>query len=142
MLHQAETIARVLGLPQAAEAGHLALALRVERGLPISALDRVMKAVAPHDPGLLYRVVPRSTLSRRRQARALSADESNRLARLAKIWAQALHVWKSDDEARDFLFRRHALLGGETPFALALGSDFGADMVMQVLGRLEYGTAA
>ena len=36
--------------------------------------------------------------------RALSADESNRLARLAKIWTQALHVWKSDGEARDFLF--------------------------------------
>lgn len=142
MLYQAEKIARALGLQMAGEPGDLALALRVERGLPISSLDKMLRAVAPNDPAMLYRVVPRSTLSRRRQARALSADESNRLARLAKVWTQALHVWTSEDEARDFLFRKHALLGGKTPFEMALGGDLGADMVMQVLGRLEFGTAA
>jgi len=62
-------------------------------------------------------------------------------ARLASVWTQTIWVWKSEDAARDFLYRKHALLGGRRPVDLVWESEIGAELVRNVLGRLEYGSA-
>lgn len=129
------------------EIGYAGLSLiqEVERGLPVSALDRLVRSLAPHDAMFAFRLVPRATLARRRtggtRAPRLSPAESDRVARLAKVWAMAREVWKDDDAAREFLFRPHMLLGGRPPVDVVLASEFGGPLVEGVLGRLQYGSA-
>jgi putative toxin-antitoxin system antitoxin component (TIGR02293 family) len=87
--------------------------------------------------------VPKATLERRKKSPGsrLSADESARVARVAKVWSAALDVWKNDEAAREFLSSPHMLLGGRKPLDIAVGTDLGARLVEEILGRLQYGTA-
>jgi putative toxin-antitoxin system antitoxin component (TIGR02293 family) len=123
----------------------------VEKGLPLTALDRIADAVAPDDSGFPFRMVARATLARRRKALAtahdspasrLSAEESARVARLAEVWALASEVWGSDEAARAFLFRPHPMLEGRRPIDVVLANEFGRPLVEGILGRLQYGSAA
>lgn len=77
-----------------------------------------------------------------RPASALGPEASGRLARVAGLWAMAMAVWGGEEEARAFLFRPHPLLEGRPPVDVVLGSDLGARLVENVLGRLRYGSAA
>lgn len=121
----------------------MALALQVERGLPLSALDRLARQVAPEDTGFAYRLVPKPTLARRRAAHSrLTPEESAKLARLAEVWAQARATWGGDAAAREFLARPHPMLDGRAPLDVVLASEFGRPIVEGILGRLRYGSAA
>ena len=64
------------------------------------------------------------------------------MARLAAIWTVARKIWGSDEEARDFLFRAHQLLDGRRPIDVAIENELGGELVRDVLGRLQYGSAA
>ncbi len=125
-----------------------ALARAVDHGLPLSVLDRLVRAVAPEDSGFAFRLVPRATLARRRKAAAsqpeaarLSTEEGARVARLAEIWALARDVWGDEEAARDFLFRAHPLLDGRRPVDVVLANEFGRPIVEGILGALKYGSA-
>jgi len=128
----------------------LGLAAEVDKGLPLSALERVVRQVAPDDSAFAFRLVPRATLARRRKAAGsasdrssrLSPDEGARVARLAEIWALAREVWGSDEEARAFLFRPHPMLDGRRPVDVVLANEFGRPLVEGILGGLQYGSAA
>jgi putative toxin-antitoxin system antitoxin component (TIGR02293 family) len=140
----AQDIATMLGL--SARPGKpvsiLSLIRSIEGGLPVAALYSIAAKIAPDDKGFPLRLVPKATLDRRKQAHRLSADEGGRLARLAQVWAAAVDVWQDEAAARAFLHRPHALLEGDRPIDLALGSEFGAKLVEDILGRLKYGSAA
>jgi putative toxin-antitoxin system antitoxin component (TIGR02293 family) len=140
----ASNVAGVLGLPaKALEAGSpFTLISRIEDGLPVKAVERVAHLLAPHDPQFKYRLVPKATLERRKATKKLSPEEGARLARLAKVWSAARDVWGSDDEARDFLFRPHSMAEDKRPIDLVIQSEFGAELIVDILGRLKYGTAA
>jgi putative toxin-antitoxin system antitoxin component (TIGR02293 family) len=114
----------------------------VEKGLPLSALDRMVHAVAPDDTSFAYRLVPRATLARRRAQHSarLTPEESARVARLAAVWAFAKDVWKSDDAARGWLFAPHMMLENRRPVDVVLASEFGRPLVEEILGGLKYGT--
>jgi putative toxin-antitoxin system antitoxin component (TIGR02293 family) len=136
-------VAEVLGLPKRqAPLSPIGLAARIQDGLPIAALERVAGLVAPGDAQFKYRLVPRATYGRRKDTKVLSADEGTRLARLARVWSVALDVWGDETEARDFLFRSHAMLEDKRPIDVVIQSEFGAEMVVDVLGGLKYGSAA
>ncbi len=71
----------------------LDLANEVAKGLPLSALDHVVRSVAPQDRAFAFRLVPRATLARRRAAGTnLSANEGAKVARLAEVWTFARDV--------------------------------------------------
>jgi putative toxin-antitoxin system antitoxin component (TIGR02293 family) len=116
----------------------------VEKGLPLSALDRVVQVVAPDDSGFAYRLVPRATLARRRAQHTprLTSEESGRVARVASVWAFAKEVWKSDEAARRWLFEPHMMLEDRRPIDVVIASEFGRPLVEGILGRLKYGTGA
>jgi putative toxin-antitoxin system antitoxin component (TIGR02293 family) len=116
----------------------------VEKGLPLSALDRVVQVVAPDDSGFAYRLVPRATLARRRaqQTPRLTPEESGRVARVASVWAFAKEVWKIDEAARRWLFEPHMMLEDRRPIDVVIASEFGRPLVEGILGRLKYGTGA
>ncbi len=119
----------------------LRVARMVEAGLPVAALDRVVRLMAPDDAGFVSRIVPKATLSRRRAApeAGLSVEESNKVARLAKVWAMAISVWRDEGDARAFLRRPHPMLEGRAPREVAVASDPGADAVVALIGRGAYG---
>ena len=135
-----------LGLqaPGAKSMTPLDLFARIESGLPVAALERLTRKVCPADTGFKYRIVPKATLSRRqtRPRARLSAEESAKLVRLARIWTFAKRVWGGEDAASRFLFAPHMLLQGQRPIDVALGNEVGAEIVEGILGRLQYGTAA
>jgi putative toxin-antitoxin system antitoxin component (TIGR02293 family) len=137
-------VAAVLGLPATSVEAHspIMLIFRIDRGLPVKALDKVAHLLAPDDAQFKYRLVPKATLERRRTAKKLSPEEGARLARLAKVWSVARDVWGGDDEARDFLFRPHPMAEDRRPIDLIIQSEFGAELIVDILNGLKYGSAA
>jgi putative toxin-antitoxin system antitoxin component (TIGR02293 family) len=109
----------------------------VEAGLPVRSLDVVARHVARNDRDaaeLKYRVVPRTTLHRRTR---LTADEGQRLERLARMTMLAEEVWEDADLAHEFLTSAQPQLGGERPVEMAR-SDLATREVEELLFRLEW----
>ncbi|HEU4588652.1 MAG TPA: antitoxin Xre/MbcA/ParS toxin-binding domain-containing protein [Gemmatimonadales bacterium] len=123
-------------------ASDLDLAALVRAGLPAAALDHLLAELAEGGSPVsdVYRVVGSArTLQRKRTQRArLSVDESDRLARLARLVVRAEEALGDRTNAVQWLIRANRALGGNRPLAL-LDSDAGARAVEQVLGRIEYG---
>lgn len=109
----------------------------VEAGLPVRSLDMVTRHVAGNDRDaaeLKYRVVPKTTLHRRTR---LTADEGQRLERLARMTVLAEEVWEDADLAHEFLTSAQPQLGGERPVEMAR-SDLATREVEELLFRLEW----
>jgi putative toxin-antitoxin system antitoxin component (TIGR02293 family) len=114
------------------------LAAAVEAGLPVASLDIVVRRVAGETrqaTELKYRVVPKTTLQRRRTR--LSLEESERLERLARLTALAEQVWDDPELAHEFLVSPQPQLGGERPVDL-IRTDLGTRRVEDLLWSLEY----
>ena len=115
---------------------------RVAHGLPKDALkasvDRVHLA-GEDRKRLLHRIVPEATYKRR--LGVLTADESGRVERLARIFASADYVWNSEYDVRAFLSAPHPMLQGRTPLDVSL-TELGARLVEELLWKLYCGLAA
>jgi putative toxin-antitoxin system antitoxin component (TIGR02293 family) len=140
-----EQVATILGVsPKRARAmTSLALAEEVKRGVSPAAVDRVVGFISPKDVSFRERIVPKATLARRKSGteRRLTAEESDKVARLARLWTLALDVWQSPEAAQRFLAAPHPLLNGRSPSDVAVETEIGARAVEEVLGRLKYGSA-
>ncbi|HEU0013659.1 MAG TPA: antitoxin Xre/MbcA/ParS toxin-binding domain-containing protein [Longimicrobium sp.] len=113
----------------------------METGLPVGVLDQVVRHVTRDDRSaadLKYRIVPQTTLRRRSR---LSADESQRVERIARLIALAEQVWEDRELAYEFLSSAQPQLDGERPIDLAR-SDLGTRQVETLLMKLEYALPA
>lgn len=134
------TIENLLGVEVQTADTRLALAYSIEAGLPVSALDHLAEAVAPKDARFKFRLIPKATLERRRRStRRFTAEEGDRLARIAKVYAIALDIYHDPEKVRDFLGRPHMMLDNKPPLDVALATGPGADAVINLLGRAAYG---
>ena len=118
------------------------LAAAVEAGLPVASLEIVVRRVAGETrraTEIKHRVVPKSTLQRRRDR--LSTEESMRLERLARLTALAEQVWEDPDLAHEFLKSPQPQLDGEKPIGL-IRTDLGTRSVEELLWSLEYSLPA
>ncbi len=138
-MSEIQDVAEVLGVRRPKTP--LDLVVTIEHGLPLKSLTRLSGLLAPSDNGFKYRVVPKASLARRREGNRLSPAESALVARLAGIWALAVRIWQSEEDARDFLNRPHQLLGGKRPIELAIAYELGARLVEDILGRIQSGVA-
>lgn len=114
----------------------------VSKGLPKGALKASIEHICKSSEErkrLLYRIVPEATYKRRRNN--LSASESERAERLARIFATAQYVWDSEDDARAFLNTPHSMLQGRTPLDVSM-SELGARRVEALPWKLYYGISA
>lgn len=137
------TIEHMLGFKNTPNSTLLSLSRHIQRGFPVESLTRVSRLVAPNDKGFETRIVPASTLKRRRREHApLTPEESERVQRVARAWAAALDVYQSEDLAREFLTRPHPMLERYTPLDVALCNAPGLDAVEGLLGRAKYSSAA
>ncbi len=121
----------------------LDLAAEVERGFPSASLDRVLATLQSEaiPQAWIYALVGTSrTLQRKRQQRALlSRDESDRLARLARVAVRAGAALGSTGRGYRWLAKANRGLDGQRPLDL-LATDAGARLVEAVLGRIEHGS--
>ena len=115
---------------------------RIKEGLPYSSLESVRERLhlsVPETASVLR--MPARTLARRRSSRKLAADESDRLYRLARIAAQAVSVFGTEDKASAWLRRPNLALNNELPLRL-LDTDVGTRQVEDILGRIEHGVVS
>src|SRR6266540_584677 len=83
--------------------------------------------------------IPARTLSRRLSSRArLSAAESDRSVRFARVVAQAKDIFDDLAPAANWLQAPNRVLKGQRPIDL-LDTDAGVQQVETVLGRIAYG---
>ena len=82
--------------------------------------------------------VKKRTLARRKAARVLRADESDRVLRVARVVARAREVLGTDERATAWLKRRNRALGNRVPLE-DLDTDIGTRQVEDVLLRLQHG---
>jgi putative toxin-antitoxin system antitoxin component (TIGR02293 family) len=89
---------------------------------------------------MLMRIIESNerTSQRRREQGALTADESDRIARIARVVQRAIEAFGDKTQAREWIKRPNRALQGFVPLGL-LGTDAGAALVTDELGRIEYG---
>ncbi len=113
----------------------------ISLGLPKRALrltaERISTSVGDARR-VMFRVVPEATFKRRTR---LSAAESERTERLARVIAAAEYAWNDREDAREWLTKPHPELGKRTPLESAM-TELGARRVEDLLDRLFYGIPA
>ena len=80
-------------------------------------------------------------MARRKTEQRLTAQESDRLARLARILTYATEVFGTEEKASTWLTRPNRILGATAPIDL-LDTDLGTQVVETMLGRIEHGVIA
>jgi len=116
------------------------LRMITREGLPVDAFTLLARDLSV-ERKTLARVVGISerTLSRRiAKDERLSAEESDRMVRLARVVAMATDTFGTIKKASLWLQTPNRVLGGETPLSL-LDTDSGVRSVETVLGRIEWG---
>ena len=111
----------------------------VERGLPVSAIADLRDVLREEEIDRL--VIPRRTLAHRRlRHEPLSAEESDRALRLARVTTLAVATLGDEDKAMAWLRHGHSLLGGRKPLELSR-TEAGARMIENILARIAWGSA-
>lgn len=140
-------------LPVAALVGTQVLGLKAEkpsdlvravrRGFPFRALEDLSSAAGLSVAELAAQLaIPARTLARRKVARRLSVDESERLLRLATVFEQAHALFGGDAvQALAWLRAPKKALDGESPLHYA-ATEVGAREVERLIGRIEHGVFA
>ena len=114
----------------------------VRRGLPSASVDAIVRLTRITQAELAQALaIPERTLARRKREGVLSAEESSKLLRLARVVERAGEVFEAVQPALAWLETANAALGGVTPLSL-LDTDIGADSVLETLGRIEHGVFA
>ncbi|MGH9610522.1 MAG: type II RES/Xre toxin-antitoxin system antitoxin [Bryobacteraceae bacterium] len=116
------------------------LAQLIRRGLPASAVTALARKLRMGNSLLSRKLgIPQRTLTRRlSQASLLTPAESDRAARMARVYAGAVDMIGDEDKAVEWLCTPNRALGGERPLD-QLDTDMGARMVEDILGRIAYG---
>ena len=111
----------------------------VRQGIPAAAVDSLREATRMSHAELAQVLgIPARTLARRKREGVLSSEESAKVLRLARVIGRANEVFESASAALDWLKTPNAALGAKTPLSL-LDTEFGAENVLDTLGRIEHG---
>jgi putative toxin-antitoxin system antitoxin component (TIGR02293 family) len=116
------------------------LAQLVRRGLPASSVTALAGKLAVGNIALSRKLgIAQRTLTRRLSQRSrLTAAESDRTVRLARVYANAVKMIGDKEKAVQWLRTPNRALGGERPLD-QLDTDIGARAVEDLLGRIAYG---
>jgi len=116
------------------------LADLVRKGLPASSVKVLAERLEVGNTVLSQKLgIPLRTLTRRLGQRSrLTAAESDRTVRLARVYAIAVEMIGDEEKAGAWLQMPNRALGGERPLD-QLDTDVGAREVEDILGRIAYG---
>jgi putative toxin-antitoxin system antitoxin component (TIGR02293 family) len=129
---------KVVGKPVTCD---LDIACLIRDGLPVDVIDRLIgdKTVTPDEVSRI--IMAPKIMSERRRKGGLTPEQSGRVIRVARVFAEALETFGSRDKALTWMRRACAVLGGEAPIDL-LDTEEGARLVESLLGRIAHGLAA
>jgi putative toxin-antitoxin system antitoxin component (TIGR02293 family) len=114
----------------------------IERGVPISLLEEFSAYSGFAMKDLLEVVIPARTLKHRRQRQEpLNLDESDRLARVARIYELAVKVYSDRDDARIWLSGEKRRFDGKTALSM-LRTEAGEKAVQDFLIQIDEGMFA
>ena len=114
----------------------------VEAGVPVATLASFVSSSGLEFSELYDVVIPARTLKHRKARReTLSRDESDKLARLIRIYDQAVRALGEKEKALHWLRKPLRRFAGRTPLEM-LRTEFGARMVEEMLGQVDYGMFA
>ena len=116
------------------------LAQLVRKGLPATSVTVLAEKLDLANTVLSQKLgIPLRTLTRRlSQGSRLTAAESDRTVRLARVYAGAVEMLGDEGKAAVWLQTPNRALGGERPLD-QLDTDVGARTVEDILGRIAYG---
>jgi putative toxin-antitoxin system antitoxin component (TIGR02293 family) len=116
------------------------LAQLVRKGLPATSVRALAEKLAVGSTVLSRKLgIPQRTLTRRLSQRCrLTAAESDRTVRLARVYANAVKMIGDEEKAVEWLRTPNRALGGARPLD-QLDNDLGARAVEDILGRIAYG---
>lgn len=115
------------------------LAKKIHRGMPYKSVEKFRAAT--HLPEARLQSVtgiPARTWTRRKKGGKFNPEESERIARIARIFEQAERVLGTKDSATKWLQEPNLGLGNEAPIEIA-SMELGAKEVEELLSRIEYG---
>lgn len=134
--------AKLGGLEGLKIASDLALVGAIEEGLPTSAVDAMVETGTLSAREMDELVIPRRKLAQRKQRKQrLTPEESDRLARIARITALAEETFGDEERAAHWLRAPNRGLGGAVPLEM-LQTGEGAIVVQQALGQIAHGIFA
>jgi putative toxin-antitoxin system antitoxin component (TIGR02293 family) len=114
----------------------------VEAGVPVDTMTTFISASGVELKDIYDIVIPARTLKHRRSRHeSLSSDESDKLARLVRVFDQAVSVFGDAERARKWLGTPKQRFSRRTPLQM-LRTDLGGRMVEEMLGQIEYGMFA
>ena len=118
----------------------IAIFKAVQKGLSFSALETFQRRSGLSTSEVADAIVITGrTLARRKELGRLEPEESDRLLRVARVFAKALDLFEGDaDPARAWLSAPQRALRGVAPLVLAR-TDLGAREVEALVDRLEHG---
>jgi putative toxin-antitoxin system antitoxin component (TIGR02293 family) len=120
---------------------HMDLA-SVESGLPLATLANFVSSSGLEFKDVYDVVIPARTLKHRKARKEpLSLDESDKLARLARVYDQAVRVFGSRENALHWLSEPKRRFDGRAPLRL-LRTEYGSRLVEEMLGQIDYGIFA
>jgi putative toxin-antitoxin system antitoxin component (TIGR02293 family) len=115
---------------------------RVESGVPVSTMTDFVASSGIPLKDIYEVVIPARTLKHRRARRErLSPDESDKLARLVRVFDHAVKVFGDKERAGLWLSRPKKRFDDRTPLSM-LRTDMGARLVDDMLGQIDYGMFA
>jgi putative toxin-antitoxin system antitoxin component (TIGR02293 family) len=141
---EASRIAQFMGLRKWQDMNDLKLVSKVESGLPVSAVRRIVHRIDPNELSVtVYDVIPKTTYYRiKDKKKPLSREQSEKVFALSKVFSETLRHYHDDQESASmFLMRDHPLLGGRSPLNVARESTAGADLVLKLLDQAEASVA-
>jgi putative toxin-antitoxin system antitoxin component (TIGR02293 family) len=110
------------------------------RGLPVTALDEVVKSDRLTPAEVDRVVLPRKTLAHRRKIGTLTPDQSDRLIRVARVIAAAEATFGCQEKASRWLRRPTTAFDGAAPISL-LDTTEGSRQVERFLAMIDRGLA-
>jgi putative toxin-antitoxin system antitoxin component (TIGR02293 family) len=114
----------------------------LKQGLPVTSFDALREGLQLSRVELAVAIgVSERTLARRLKSGRFTAEESERIYRLARLLARAGDVLESNADAARWLKTSKLYLKGSTPLQFA-DTEVGARTVERLLGRIEHGVAS
>jgi putative toxin-antitoxin system antitoxin component (TIGR02293 family) len=114
----------------------------IEAGVPLKALTDFSTTSGIPMKDIYDVVIPARTLKHRRERKqSLTRDESDKLARLVRVFDYALKVFGEKTKALSWFNSPKRRFNGRAPVAM-VQTEIGGRLVEEMLGQIDYGIFA
>jgi putative toxin-antitoxin system antitoxin component (TIGR02293 family) len=126
-------------LRDALNPGNLPSPETIQKGLSFESFTKLQSQLGVPDQRLAQHLsLPLRTLQRRMASGRFTAEESDRIVRLTRIFCEAMEILGNVEAAREWMTTPNPSIGNRTPLELT-STDSGCVEVERLLGKIAYG---